>query len=254
MNLAEYFFKIEKEEDTNITIGKGCDFWSVDEQSVYYYFTCRNESNSYGPYNPYDAYDTRSVIEALCDCEFERFSDEMVFVDWKNLQPLFAIYISEKSDFPKEDPVLRNQTMVIRGTCSGRCSNSIIPYDGYAARLVPCCEWICQLTKDGTKLPEGGVGLESQNLKAGKSVKVGRDVFSRKYATFVDMLIDAAVWAKYCKCVDAVIFNLDSYSNMADAAGAYAAIRIKNGQLEVVIGERLKKLYHQYGKYPPIMQ
>lgn len=244
MTLAEYLFKIEKVRDEDAAAGGVYDFWSVDGQNTYYFFTCGDG---------HDLYDLSDLTELLCDFEF--YQGEMRFVDWQELQPLFDIRISDDSEFPEHEPSMRNQVIVIRGTCSGQCAERIKPYDGYTTGLVPCCEPIFELTSNGDALLYGSdAELEIENLKADKNVKVGTAVRSQKNASFKSMFYDAVVWVKYCKCVDAVIFNLDSYLNMADSdtAGAYAAIHIKNGQLRIVTGEALKKLYRQYCKYPAI--
>ncbi len=94
--------------------------------------------------------------------------------------------------------------------------------------------------------------FEICNLEADENVRTGTAVWSQKNADFTDMLLDAAYWAYCCRCVDAVIFNLDFMPevNRPETDGAYAAIHIKDGQLEVVRGRALEKLYHRYCRYP----
>lgn len=240
MNLAEYLFQIEKCEGEMAESYEVCDFWSIDEQGAYYFFIHKFDFSG-------------SFTELLCDFEFDK--DEMLFVDWQALQPLFQISISNPSDFPKRDPGARNQLIVIRGRCSGQCAESIKPYYGYAAHLIPSCEPVRRLTRDGDALFDAwrdDTEFEISNLEADEKVRIGTAVWSQKYATFTSMLLDAAYWANCCRCVDAVIFNLDFMPevNRPETDWAYAAIHIKDDQLEVVRGKALEKLYHRYCRYP----
>lgn len=241
MNLVEYLFHIERCSEVTASY-EVCDFWSVDEQGVYYFFT-----------HKFDFAD--SFTGLLCDFEF--YNDEMLFVDWQTLQPLFNSSISDPADFPKRDPVMRNQLIVIRGTCSGQCAERIRPYYGYAARLLPSCEPIRQITRDKNALFDAWrneADVEICDLKADENVKIGTAIWSQKYATFADMLLDAAYWADCCRCVDAVIFNFDVYPqvNCLETDKAYAAIHIRDGQLEVVTGKALEKSYRKYCRYPAV--
>ena len=243
MSLAEYFFRIEKRSETEGISDGVCDFWSVDEQGIYYFFTCIS----------HDIYEAVDFTHCLCGFEFSFC--EMLFVDWQTLQPLFQVGISDHSYFPEHEPIMRNQLIVIRGTCSGQCAKSIRPCKGYVTRLIPSCEPVRQITRDGNALIDVGrnrMAFRICNLKADKNVRIGTAVWSQKNANFADMLQEAAYWALCCKCADAVIFNLDLYprADFSETDGAYAAIHIKNGQLKIVMGDALEKLYQKYCGYP----
>ncbi len=240
MNLAEYLFQIEKCDGEMTESYEVCDFWSTDEQGAYYFFTHKFDFSG-------------SFTELLCGFEFDK--GEMLFADWQALQPLFHIRISNPLDFPERGPVVSEQLIVIRGTCNGQCAESIKPYYGYVTRLIPSCEPVSRLTRNGSVLLDARLDdtdFEICNLEADENVRTGTAVWSQKNADFTDMLLDATYWAYCCRCVDAVIFNLDFMPevNRPETDGAYAAIHIKDGQLEVVRGRALEKLYHRYCRYP----
>lgn len=240
MTLAEYLFQIEKcTEITEASYGV-YDFWSIDDQSIYYFFNRKFDFSE-------------NFVELLCGIDL--YEDEMLFINWQTLQPLFNISISDPADFPEKEPLMRNQLIVIRGTCSGQCPGKFIPRYGYVARMLPSCEPVSRITDDGKLLCSlRDDDFEVCGLKADGNVKIGTALWSQKFATFRDMLFDAVYWANCCKCVDAVIFNLDTdpQVNRPETDGAYAAIHIKDGKLKVVTGSALEKLYHKYCRYPAV--
>ena len=183
MNLAEYLFQIEKCDGEMTESYEVCDFWSTDEQGAYYFFTHKFDFSG-------------SFTELLCGFEFDK--GEMLFADWQALQPLFHIRISNPLDFPERGPVVSEQLIVIRGTCNGQCAESIKPYYGYVTRLIPSCEPVSRLTRNGSVLLDARLDdtdFEICNLEADENVRTGTAVWSQKNADFTDMLLDATYWA-----------------------------------------------------------
>lgn len=231
MNLAEYFFQIETCQETAVQSYHAFDFWSMDEQETYYFFTYPGEN----------VCEMSDFTDELCGFTFS--SREMRFVDWQTIRPMFTIGLSAPSGFPKQEPLMRHQLIVIRGSCSGPCAKFIRPRNGYAAGLIPPCGPVRQITCGGTSLPD-----KICILKAETPVTIETARLSSKHAVFMDLLLDAACWASCCQCADAVLWNLDWHSleTPPETHKAYAAIRIKNGQLTVFTGKALERLSRQY--------
>lgn len=103
---------------------------------------------------------------------------DTAFIDYDSLKPLFDITIEGNAD-EVDNSFIRNQFVAIRGTCDHKCSAYPDDYNGYALWKLPSCD--------------------------GKYV--GTTVWTNKYATVSDFLIDIEYWLRYCKGLDVLIVN-----------------------------------------------
>jgi len=243
MKLVEYFFDIEKSDDVSSFSAKNYDFWSFDGQGTYYSFKC---------YEKFVDTDISGFMRRMCDFEFS--FDAEYRVEWGNLQLLFSIEITDNSEAPELKPVKSNQCLMIRGFCAGECSERIIPYVGYATKILPSCEPIIKITRCGESLPINAT-LVVEGLKSSSAVKIGLIVTTRKNADYVDMLFDAAYWMRYCHCLDVVLLNLDDSTIDAESGvnfdHVYCAVHIKNNQMQLITNkQKIERLYNIYSVCP----
>lgn len=243
MKLIEFFFQIEKTVDSETSILKAYDFWSYDGMDTYYFFKA---------YEKYSDVGIEGYVEQICDFEF--FLGDELYVDWEKLQPLFGIEIADNPEIPDFEPAMRNQYLVIRGSCLGNCSKQIIPSYGYAARVLPSCEPVVELTHKGDSL-HGDTELVIKGLKPPDKVKVGATVLTLKYADYLDMIFNAAYWMGYCHNLDVVMLNFDFSPTEREPElnfnYAYFAVQVKGNQMQLVTNpQKIKRLYRDYSTLP----
>ena len=165
--------------DTDTSLD-GYNFYTVTPDNKYLYF------RSSGFIEKYD--DFLESISRFLDWDndfyyyvYKSIEDfETVFLDYDSLKPLFGITIEGSVD-EIDNGVTRNQFVAIRGTCDHKCPEHTGNYSGYALWELPSCD----------------------------RKYVGTTVWTRKYATVPDFLIDITYWLRYCKGLDVLVVNFD---------------------------------------------
>lgn len=154
------------------------------------------------------------------DTDWESNGDS-VYADYTKLEFLRGITV--EGDAPTEEPNQRNQLIAIRGTCDHKCPQCIEKYNGYALREIPSCD---------------------KNL-------VGTTVWTSKWATLSDFMLDVFMWLRQCRGLDVLIINFDftpdEYNRELDFGYAACSILVQGNTVKFLSDkDGIPKLYKKY--------
>ncbi len=147
------------------------------------------------------------------------------YVSYEKLRPFLENELEIKGEIETFQPSFRDAFTAIRVTCGHDCCDITHNYEGYALRAIPSCD---------------------KNL-------VGTSLWSAKWSTLQNYMIDISYWISYCQSLDVYIHVFDyTPDENWNESFAYSWLGFQIQGKKVIIytdKNEMRRMYEKYDKH-----